>query len=149
MNASIVLEVILFLRFSFSALVTLRVITAPVVFQVPRIVPVTPGEKVLAMNPVGCSSQTKVPSPLIDMVSFKSPTVPFQRPAILAVYSASDTGRELCAHDAAQIPKTSTASGATQAAQLDFMQSTLSSFISLGFVVDEAAGAKAASIFVE
>ena len=41
MNATMVLEVIRFFNLSFSALVILRVIVVPVIFHVPRIVPVT------------------------------------------------------------------------------------------------------------
>ena len=127
LNATIVLEAVLFLKVSFSAPVILRVIIAPVIFHVPRIVPAIPSERVLARNPVGCSSHTKEPSPLIDIVSFKSPTVPCQSPTILSEYSASEAGAELCVQDPTQNPKTTTAIAPTQV-QLDFTKSTLSSF---------------------
>ncbi len=127
LNATIVLEAVLFLKVSFSAPVILRVIIAPLIFHVPRIVPATPSERVLARNPVGCSSHTKEPSPLIDIVSFESPTVPCQSPTILPEYSASGTGAELRVQDAAQNPRTTTAIVPTQGVQLDFTKSILSS----------------------
>ena len=74
------------------------------------------------MNPVGYNWQTKVPSPSIVIVSFKSPTVPCQRPTIFVEYSASETGVELFAQDAKQNPKTTTAIALTQGVQLDFMR---------------------------
>lgn len=133
LNATIVLEAVLFLKVSFSAPVILRVIIAPVIFHVPRIVPATPSERVLARNPVGCSSHTKEPSPLIDIVSFKSPTAPCQSPTILTEYSASETGTELCVQDSTQNPKTTTAIAPTQGVQLDFTKSTFSSFFTATF----------------
>jgi hypothetical protein len=50
-----------------------------------------------------------VPSASIDIVSFKSPTVPCQRPTIFVEYSASGTVDELLAQDAQQNPRMTTA----------------------------------------
>jgi hypothetical protein len=69
------------------------------------------------MNPIGCTWQPKVPSPSIDIVSFKSPTVPCQRPTIFVEYSASGTGDELFAQDATQNPRKTTAIALTQGEQ--------------------------------
>jgi hypothetical protein len=65
-----------------------------------------------------------VPSPSSDIASFKSPTVPCQRPTIFVEYCASETGCELFAQDAKQNPKTTAAIAFTQGMQLDFMRST-------------------------
>jgi hypothetical protein len=77
------------------------------------------------MNPIGCTWQTKVPSPLIDIVSFSSPTAPCQRPTIFVEYCASGTSGELFTQDAKQNAKTTTAIVLTQGVQLVFMESTL------------------------
>src|SRR5664280_3048557 len=66
----------------------------------------------------------KVPSPSIDIVSFKSPTVPCQCPTIFVEYSASGTVDELFAQDAKQNPRTTTAIALTKGVQFDFMRST-------------------------
>jgi hypothetical protein len=76
------------------------------------------------MNPIGCSWQTKVPSPSSDIASFKSPTVPCQRPTIFVEYSASEIGGDLFAQDAKQHPKTTAAIALAQGLQLDCMRST-------------------------
>jgi hypothetical protein len=65
-----------------------------------------------------------VPSPSIDIVSFKSPTVPCQRPTIVVEYVASETDCELFAQDAKQNPKTTAAIALTQGVQLNCMRST-------------------------
>ena len=48
------------------------------------------------MNPIGCSWQTKVPSPSIDIVSFKSPTVPCQIPMISSIFCLPDRWWIIC-----------------------------------------------------
>ena len=100
-----IFEDLLFDKRSFSAAVILRVMIAPVIVHVPRIVPGTPWERVFAMKPLGCSWQTKVPLPSIDIVSFKSRTEPCQCPTIFAEYSASETGGEPFAQDTKQNPE--------------------------------------------
>ena len=66
----------------------------------------------------------KVPLPSIDIVSFKSPTVPCQRPTIFVEYSASETGDDLLAQDAKQAPKATTAIAIAKNVQFDFMRPT-------------------------
>ena len=87
-----VLEVTLFFSRSSSALVIFKVMVLPLMVHVPRIVPVTPWERVLLMKPWGRNWATKLPSALKVIASFMSPTVPSQLPTILAPYSASATG---------------------------------------------------------
>ena len=70
------------------------------------------------MNPVGYNWQTKVPSASIDIVSFKSPTVPCQHPTISIEYSAVGTVDKLLAQDAAENSTTITAIAVTQIAHL-------------------------------
>jgi len=84
LNAMMVLEVALFLTRSSSAAVILSVMSLPWSVQVPRIVPVVPWESVLLINPWGRNWATKLPSPLKEIDSFMSPTVPSQLPTILA-----------------------------------------------------------------
>ena len=124
-NATMVLEAILFLKCSFFSSLILRVIIAAVIFHVPRTVPVTLGEKVRAMNPIGCSWQTKVSSPAIDIVSFTLPTAPCQLPTIFVEYSASGTVDVLLVQDAKQDPNTTTEIAFTQDMQLVFMTFSL------------------------
>ena len=92
LKARMVLEVTLLFTRSSSALVIFNVMVLPLMAQVPRIVPVTPWESVLLMNPRGRNCATKLPSPLKVIDSFMLPTVPSQLPTIFALYSASATG---------------------------------------------------------
>ena len=92
LNARMVLEVTLLFTRSSSALVIFNVMVLPLMAHVPRIVPVTPWESVLLMNPWGRNCATKVPPPLKVIDSFMLPTVPSQLPTILALYSVSATG---------------------------------------------------------
>lgn len=117
LNDTIVLEAILFLTRSSFAPVMFRRMMAPVIFHVPRIVPVTPWERVVAINPVECVWHSNVPSPEIDTVSFSSPTVPCQLPTIFVEYSASGTGAELWVQDKKQTSKTTVASTIAQRVQ--------------------------------
>src|SRR5260221_1566844 len=89
LNIPIVLVVVLFKTFSFSALSMLKVIILPSIFQVPRIVPVMPWPRVLLINPWGRTWEMNLPSALNEIVSFMSPTVPRQFPTIVAAYCAS------------------------------------------------------------
>src|SRR6476620_10860129 len=89
LNISIVLVVVLFRTFSFSALSMFKVITLPAIVHVPRIVPVMPWPRVLLMNPRERSWETNLPSARNEIVSFMSPTVPCQSPTIFAAYCAS------------------------------------------------------------
>jgi hypothetical protein len=97
---------------------------SPPIRQVPRTSPATSCEIVLAMNPLRYNWQTKVPSLLIDMVSFKSPTVPCQRPIVFGKYSVRGTGGELFAQDARQNTRTAAAIALTQGVQRVFMRGT-------------------------
>lgn len=92
LKARMVLEVTLLFTRSSSALVIFNVMVLPLMAQVPRIVPVTPWESVLLMNPWGRNCAMKLPSPLKVIDSFMLPTVPSQLPTIFALYSASATG---------------------------------------------------------
>src|SRR4029077_17799736 len=87
-----VLEVTLLFTRSSSALVIFNVMVLPLMAQVPRIVPVTPWESVLLMNPWGRNCAMKLPLPLKVIDSFMLPTAPSQLPTIFALYSASPTG---------------------------------------------------------
>ena len=71
-----VLEVTLLFTRSSSALVIFNVMVLPLTAQVPRIVPVTPWESVLLMNPWGRNCAMKLPPPLKVIDSFMLPTVP-------------------------------------------------------------------------
>jgi len=88
LKAKMVLEVTLLFTRSSSALVIFNVMVLPLMAQVPRIVPVTPWESVLLMNPWGRNCAMKLPPPLKVIDSFMLPTVPRQLPTILALYSA-------------------------------------------------------------
>jgi hypothetical protein len=77
------------------------------------------------MNPIGRTSQEKVPSSLIDIVSFRSPTVPCQCPTIFVEYAASETGDELFTQTAKDTPMTTTAMALAQSAQLAFKRAIL------------------------
>ena len=92
LKARMVLEVTLLFTRSSSALVIFNVMVLPLMAQVPRIVPVTPWESVLLMNPWGRNCAMKLPPPLKVIDSFMLPTVPSQLPTIFALYSASATG---------------------------------------------------------
>ena len=92
LKARMVLEVTLLFTRSSSALVIFNVMVLPLTAQVPRIVPVTPWESVLLMNPWGRNCAMKLLSPLKVIDSFMLPTVPSQLPTIFALYSASATG---------------------------------------------------------
>jgi hypothetical protein len=59
----------------------------------------------------------------MDMYSFKSPTVPCQRPTIWVAYSASGTVDELSAQDAKQNPKRTPAMAIAQGVHLFFISS--------------------------
>ncbi len=85
-------EVTLFVTRSSSALVIFNVMVLPLMAHVPRIVPVTPWERVLLMNPRGRDWAMKLPSPPKAIDSSMSPTVRSQLPTIFALYSASGTG---------------------------------------------------------
>ncbi len=67
--------------------------------------------------------QTKVPSPSIDIVSFRWPTVPFQFPTILVEYSAFGTVDELCEQDIKESPKRIPAIALGQDERLVFINS--------------------------
>ena len=88
LKARMVLEVTLLFTRSSSALVIFNVIVLPLMAQVPRIVPVTPWESVLLMNPWGRNCAMKLPPPLKVIDSFMLPTVPSQLPTIFALYLA-------------------------------------------------------------
>ena len=92
LKARMVLEATLLLTRSSSALVIFNVMVLPLMAQVPRIVPVTPWESVLLMNPWGRNCAMKLPPPLKVIDSFMLPTVPSQLPTIFTLYSASATG---------------------------------------------------------
>ena len=80
LNMLIVLVVVLFETFTFSAL---SIQANNIAFNrpcVPRIVPVMPWPRVLLMNPRGRTCETNLPSALNEIVSFMSPTVPCQSP---------------------------------------------------------------------
>ena len=119
------LKAVLFPRSSFFALVIFRVMTAPVIFHVPRIVPGMPCDRVLAMNPICHSWQTKVPSLSIDIISFELPTVPCQPPTIFVAYSVSGTGGDLSAHDHKQHPARSTIIAVIPRMQFEIMKFAL------------------------
>ena len=98
-NATIVLEAILFFKDSFSAPVIFSVIIAPVIFHVPRIAPVTPWERVFAMDPqVKCLADERAIAAAIEHFSFKSPTVPCQHPMIFVEYSIFPEQLVNCLH---------------------------------------------------
>ena len=84
LKARMVLEVTLLFTRSSSALVIFNVMVLPLMAQVPRIVPVTPWESVLLMNPWGRNCAMKLPPPLKVIDSFMLPTVPSQLPTIFA-----------------------------------------------------------------
>ena len=86
LKARMVLEVTLLFTRSSSALVIFNVMVLPLMAQVPRIVPVTPWESVLLMNPWGRNCAMKLPPPLKVIDSFMLPTVPSQLPTIFALY---------------------------------------------------------------
>jgi hypothetical protein len=74
------------------------------------------------MNPVECTLHTNVPSLLIDIVSFESPTVPRQLPMIFVEYSASGTGVKLFVQAPKKNPKTINMIDLVQYVQLVFMK---------------------------
>ena len=85
LKARMVLEVTLLFTRSSSALVIFNVMVLPLMAQVPRIVPVTPWESVLLMNPWGRNCAMKLPSALKVIDSFMLPRVPSQLPTIFAL----------------------------------------------------------------